>query len=70
MENIDFERISIFLKDKPIKPFIELDGGYACCANCWCEVTIENEKCPHCGQLQDWSWYGKYKDDANYEKDY
>ena len=53
MENIED-------KNKPLIPYIELDGGYARCSNCFKEVKIDENICPYCNQVQDWSWFGKY----------
>ena len=44
----------------PIEPEIELDGGYAYCCRCFCEIEPSDNICPKCGQSQDWSWFGKY----------
>lgn len=41
----------------PKEPEIELDGGYACCPNCWKEV-YPHENCK-CGQIIDWSRFRK-----------
>lgn len=49
----------ILSKDQPLVPYIELDGGFARCSNCWNEVEPINNICPHCNQIQDWSWFGK-----------
>ena len=49
----------ILSKDPPLVPYIELDGGYARCSNCWNEVEPTGNICPYCGQAQDWSWFGK-----------
>ena len=55
---MDFTNISILT---PIKPEIELDGGYAYCTRCTTEIFPNNNKCLECGQIQDWSWFGKTK---------
>ena len=44
----------------PIEPEIELDGGYAYCCRCFCEIEPTDNICPNCSQSQDWSWFGKY----------
>lgn len=49
----------ILSKDQPLIPYIELDGGFARCSNCFEEVFPSDDICPHCGQKQDWSWFGK-----------
>lgn len=49
----------ILSKDQSLVPYIELDGGYARCSNCFDEVQPSDKTCSHCGQLQDWSWFGK-----------
>lgn len=54
---MDLSNIS---KDTPIEPEIELDGGYAYCLRCFCEIEPSDNKCPKCGQTQYWSWFGKY----------
>lgn len=40
------------------EPYIELDGGYACCPICREEVypTAKIVLCPKCKQLIDFSW--------------
>ena len=43
----------------PVEPYIELDGGYARCSVCWNEITPNDSVCPHCKQIQDWSWLKK-----------
>lgn len=43
-----------------IEPEIELEGGYAYCCRCFCEIEPSDNICPKCGQSQDWSWFGKY----------
>lgn len=55
---MDLSNIS---KLTPIEPGIELDGGYAYCSRCYQELIPTDTKCPKCGQVQDWSWFGKYK---------
>ena len=55
---MDLSNIS---KSTPIEPEIELDGGYAYCVRCTNEIYPHNKICPYCHQLQDWSWFGKYK---------
>ena len=55
---MDLSNIS---KSTPIKPEIELDGGYAYCVRCTNEIDPHNNICPYCCQLQDWSWLGKTK---------
>ena len=40
----------------PLEPYIELDGGYARCSSCWNEIAPNDSVCPHCKQIQDWSW--------------
>ena len=55
---MDLSNIS---KDTPIEPEIELDGGYTYCIRCTNEIDPHNKICPYCHQLQDWSWFGKYK---------
>ena len=54
---MDLENIS---KSTPIVPEIELDGGYAYCHRCFCEIEPSDNTCPKCGQAQDWSWFGRY----------
>lgn len=49
----------ILSKDQPLVPYIELDGGYARCSNCFDEIQSTDNICPHCSQVQDWSWFGK-----------
>lgn len=44
----------------PIEPEIELDGGYAYCCRCFCEIEPSDNICPKYEQSQDWSWFGKY----------
>lgn len=46
-------------KSTPIEPCIELDGGYAYCSRCCCEIKPSDNICPKCGQSQDWSWFRK-----------
>lgn len=43
---------------QPVKPYIELDGGYAACPICHAEVD-PYEDCPKCQQIIDWSWFRK-----------
>lgn len=50
---------------QPIEPKIECDGWYAICAKCYTEITPNNALCPKCMQLQDWSWFSKYKKEEN-----
>ena len=50
---------------EPVEQIIEVDGGFACCMRCHCEVTPYNKVCPRCKQVQDWSWFGKYKKEEN-----
>ena len=49
--------------DIPIEPYIELDGGYACCPNDHEEVQpmAIQTRCNKCGQLIDWSWMKKFE---------
>lgn len=49
----------ILSKDQPLIPYLEIDGGYARCTNCWNEVTPKDNICPKCNQIQDWSWFKK-----------
>lgn len=49
----------------PIRPEIELDGGYAYCQRCIAEIEPTDTICPHCNQAQDWSWFGKHKKEEN-----
>lgn len=54
---MDLKNISLNI---PIKPIIELDGGYyAECRRCFKEIDPHNNICPYCHQLQDWSWMNK-----------
>lgn len=54
---MDLKNISL---NTPIKPIIELDGGYyAECRRCFKEIDPHNNICPYCHQLQDWSWMNK-----------
>ena len=53
---MNLENIS---KSTPIEPGIELDGGYAYCSRCYCEIEPSHNICPKCNQVQDWSWFGK-----------
>ena len=49
-------------KSTPTEPYIECDGGYyALCHRCWTEIEPKDDICPNCNQVQDWSWFGKYK---------
>lgn len=43
-------------KNIATQPYIECDGWYACCPNCWEEIEPVNCKCPKCNQLIDWTW--------------
>lgn len=52
---------SIIQHQTPIEPNIHIDGGYATCAICYCEVTPHDDICPRCGQLQDWNWFWEMK---------
>lgn len=45
-------------KNKPIEPYIEIDGGYACCPNDYTEI-FPYQNCPKCGQSIDWEWFKK-----------
>lgn len=54
-EIMNVENIS---KNQPLIPYIELDGRYAKCSRCWNEVLPSQNTCSHCGQIQDWSWFG------------
>ena len=49
----------ILSKDQPLVPYIELDGGYARCSNCFDKIQPTDNICPHCSQAQDWTWFGK-----------
>lgn len=46
-------------RNKQIIPYIELNGRYAKCSNCFKEVFPSDNICKHCGQKQDWSWFTK-----------
>lgn len=59
---MDLSNIS---KLTPIEPGIELDGGYAYCSRCYQEIKPTDNRCPKCNQVQDWSWFGKYKNANN-----
>lgn len=48
------------IRNRPLEAVIELDGGYAMCPSCGCEVFM-HENCNKCGQLIDWSWLAKSK---------
>ena len=50
---------------QPIEPIVQIDGGFCRCGNCHCEITPKDSVCPRCKQLQDWSWFGKYKKEEN-----
>lgn len=45
----------------PIEPEIELDGGYAYCVRCRCELDKEQSPCPRCHQVQDWTWLEDFR---------
>jgi len=43
--------------DIPLEAGINCDGYYPYCKNCgYFDLEHEQERCPRCGQLQDWSW--------------
>lgn len=50
-------KINNISKDEPVEPEIELDGGYAYCVSCFTELEPRHDRCPKCGQKQDWSWF-------------
>ena len=50
---------------EPVEQIIEVDGGFACCMRCRNEITPKDSICPRCKQVQDWSWFGKYKKEEN-----
>lgn len=41
---------------KKLEPYIEADGWYTKCPNCWIEVYPKQKSCHKCHQLLDWSW--------------
>jgi rubrerythrin len=44
----------------PLEVGINCDGYYPYCKNCgYFDLEHEQERCPKCGQLQDWSWLEK-----------
>lgn len=49
----------IKVKQTPIEPEVELDGGYAYCPICYKEVKPKQSVCYNCDQLLDWSWFRK-----------
>ena len=49
----------ILSKDQPLVPYVNADGWYCQCVNCWEEVSPKNSTCPNCSQAQDWSWFGR-----------
>lgn len=53
MDNDNLKNIKL---NEPIEPEIELDGGYAYCVRCFCELDKWQSPCPRCKQIQDWSW--------------
>ena len=57
---MDFTNIPL---TKPIQPYIECDGYYACCHRCWTEITPKDSVCPKCLQVQDWSWLRDKKEE-------
>ncbi len=39
------------------EPYVEIDGGFLRCPNCWTEIKPNNiggERCVKCGQFFDW----------------
>lgn len=48
-------------KNKPIIPCASINGRIYRCLRCWKEVNKKDKKCPNCGQVQDWSWFGNSK---------
>ena len=50
---MSFEKTNLL---QPIEPEIDVDGKYAYCTKCFCELNKEQTPCPECGQSQDWSW--------------
>ena len=44
-----------YIKINTSRTEIELDGGYAYCCRCFCEIEPSDNICPKCGQSQDWS---------------
>ena len=49
----------INVKQTPIEPEVELDGGYTYCPICYKEVKPKQPVCCNCNQLLDWSWFRK-----------
>jgi rubrerythrin len=46
--------------ETPLEVEINCDGYYPYCKNCgYFDLEHEQERCPKCGQLQDWSWLEK-----------
>lgn len=44
----------------PLEVGVNCDGYYPYCKNCgYFDLEHEQERCPKCGQLQDWSWLEK-----------
>lgn len=58
---MDFTNIPL---TKPIQPYIECDGWYACCCRCWTEIEPKDDICPKCQQVQDWSWLRRKKEEC------
>lgn len=44
------------MKNVSKEPYIEADGWYTKCPNCWTEVYPKQKSCHKCHQLLDWSW--------------
>ena len=57
---MDFTNI---LKTTPVEPYINEDGYYPQCCRCWNELKPNQEICPRCEQIQDWSWFGGSKNE-------
>ena len=53
MEN----NLTNILKSTPLEPHMHTDGWYTTCVRCHEEITPEHDICPHCNQVQDWSWF-------------
>ena len=49
--------------DIPLRVEINCDGYYPYCGNCgYFDLKHKEERCPKCGQLQDWSWLDNKKE--------
>lgn len=44
------------IKNEQIEPYINPDGWYTQCPNCWTEIYPRQNSCHKCNQLLDWSW--------------